>query len=154
MITLKAFLSKFLSEIEGKIAFKWSFKTRILCPSSDWPTDLALEFSPLIGGHNIRARSYIMDNTGLPIFLNNSPSDRCDQIFWLIKNSDLNFCAQETPFGLNVQVKKKFVKKWETSQSFVNPSPAHSQQSNTFTYWNSNAVESEREKLLKKKFRI
>ena len=58
-----------------------------------------------------------MTATGILIFLNNSPSDRCDQIVWMIKNSDLNYCVQETSFSLNIQLKKKFVVKWETNQS-------------------------------------
>ena len=51
------------------------------------------------------------------MFLNNSPSDRCDQILWLIKKSDLNFFAQETTFGLNIQLETKFLKKWESNQN-------------------------------------
>ena len=58
-----------------------------------------------------------MAKTGLPIFVNNSPSDRSDQIFWLVKNSQLNFCAQETPYSLNIQIKKKFVTPWKTDQT-------------------------------------
>ena len=53
----------------------------------------------------------------MPIFVNKCPSDRCDQILWLIKNSDLNYCVQETSFSLNVQLKKKFVNRWESSHS-------------------------------------
>ena len=53
-----------------------------------------------------------MCQTGLNMFKNNSPTDRCDQILCLIKNSNLNFSAQETPFTLHVTVRKKFVTRW------------------------------------------
>ena len=56
-----------------------------------------------------------MSKAGLPIFLNNSPLDRCDQILWLIKHSNLNFCAEETPFSLNVTIRKKFLNRWSSS---------------------------------------
>ena len=57
-----------------------------------------------------------MAKTGLPMFFNNSPDDRCDQLFGVIKKSQLNFCAQETPFSLNLQIKKKFIKTWPSDQ--------------------------------------
>ena len=50
------------------------------------------------------------------MFFNNSPDDRCDQLFGVIKKSQLNFCAQETPFSLNLQIKKKFIKTWSSEQ--------------------------------------
>ena len=36
----------------------------------------------------------------------------CDQIMWLVKHSNLNFNAQETPFSLNICLKKCFINKW------------------------------------------
>ena len=67
-----------------------------------------------------------MTATGLPIFLSNCPSERSDQILWLIKKSELNFCVQETTFSLNIQLKKKFVTKWENNRSSPH-SPSFSQ---------------------------
>ena len=66
-----------------------------------------------------------MSNPSIPMFLNNSSSDRCDKILWLIKQSELNFFAQETPFGLNIQLKKKFVMKWESNQNSSNPTESN-----------------------------
>ena len=53
-----------------------------------------------------------MVQTGFPIFLDNSPTGICDQILWLVKHSNLNFNAQETPFSLNICLKKCFINKW------------------------------------------
>ena len=47
-----------------------------------------------------------------PLFLENSPTVICEQIVWLIKNSNLNFQLKETPFGLDISLKKRFVQKW------------------------------------------
>ena len=49
---------------------------------------------------------------GLPTYVNNSPSGICEQILWLIKNSDLNYSVQETAFSLNICLKKTFLNKW------------------------------------------
>ena len=57
--------------------------------------------------------------TGLPFFLENNPAVICDQVLWLIKNSGLNFQVKETPFSLDINLKKNFVKVW--NQSTVNP---------------------------------
>ena len=56
-----------------------------------------------------------MDHDQRPIFLNNSPSIICEQILWLVKNSGLNFSVQETPFSLNLSIKKRFVTKWQNN---------------------------------------
>ena len=60
------------------------------------------------------------------MFINNSPLDRCDQILWLIKRSNLNFTAQETPFTLNVT--KKYVTRWQdgTPDNVEGPVPVFS----------------------------
>ena len=79
-----------------------------------------------------------MAKTGLPMFFNNSPSDRCDQIFWLIKNSDLNYWSQETPFGLNIQLKKKFVKRWGTAYASPNYSQSNLEENISNIYQNDN----------------
>ena len=50
-----------------------------------------------------------------PAFLSNSPAIICEQILWLVKNSGLNFSVQETPFGLNLSLKKRFVTKWQNN---------------------------------------
>ena len=62
------------------------------------------------------------------MFINNSPLDRCDQILWLIKRSNLNFTAQETPFTLNVTIKKKYVNRWQdgTPDNVEGPVPVFS----------------------------
>ena len=65
--------------------------------------------------------------TGLPIFLENTPKVVCEQILFLIKNSDLNFQLKETPFSLDISLKKRFVNHWNQSsqnhqsQNFVYP---------------------------------
>ena len=53
-----------------------------------------------------------MVQTGFPIFSENSPTVICDQIMWLVKHSNLNFNVQETPFSLNICLKKCFINKW------------------------------------------
>ena len=80
------------------------------------------------------------------MFLNNSPRDRCEQIFFLVKNSNLNFNAQETPFSLNIQIKKKFVNRWETGHPSANFASFYSQDlfsnaSNRSTNIQENTVE-------------
>ena len=57
--------------------------------------------------------------TGLPIFLENNPAVICDQVLWLIKNSGLNFQVKETPFSLDINLKKNFFKVW--NQTSANP---------------------------------
>ena len=60
------------------------------------------------------------------MFLNNSPKDICEQVYWLVKNSQLNFSAQETPYSLNLQIKKKFVNIWQSElQNFQSVSSVH-----------------------------
>ena len=67
------------------------------------------------------------EQSGLPIFLENTPSVICDQVLWLIKNSGLNFQVKETPFSLDINLKKRFVNLW--NQNYGNPvsnqSPPH-----------------------------
>jgi hypothetical protein len=53
---------------------------------------------------------------GLPIFLENSPQIICDQILWLIKHANLDFQVKETPFSLNLSLKKRFAHHWNSSQ--------------------------------------
>jgi hypothetical protein len=50
-----------------------------------------------------------------PAFLENSPKVIYEQIVLLIKNSNLNFQLKETPFGLYIQLKKRFVQTWPQS---------------------------------------
>ena len=47
-----------------------------------------------------------MQHPGLPVFLKNTPSMICDQVLWLVKNSNLNFQLKETPYSLNLSIKK------------------------------------------------
>ena len=53
-----------------------------------------------------------MIGTTQPLFMNNSPSTICDQILYLVKNSSLNFELHETPFSLNLKLKKSFAQYW------------------------------------------
>ena len=57
------------------------------------------------------------EKPGLPMFLENSPSVICDQVLWLIKNSGLNFQVKETPFSLDVKIKKRFTTFWNSNSS-------------------------------------
>ena len=50
---------------------------------------------------------------GLPIFLENAPNIICEQVLWLIKNSGLNFQVRETPFSLDINLKKRFTNLWK-----------------------------------------
>ena len=59
-----------------------------------------------------------MEQPGL--LTNFSPSMICEQILWLVKNSNLNFNVQETPFSLNLRLKKSFVTKWPNAQENTN----------------------------------
>ena len=52
-----------------------------------------------------------------PVFLNNSPSQICDQILYLVKNSNLNFELHETPFSLNLKLKKSFAQHWKKTDN-------------------------------------
>ena len=62
---------------------------------------------------------------GRPIFLENTPAVICEQVLWLIKNSGLDFHVKETPFSLDVQLKKKFTNHWtQKIGSFVPQQPA------------------------------
>ena len=62
---------------------------------------------------NLLASAQKMDVAFEPAFLNNSPSQICDQLLYLVKNSNLNFELQETPFSLNLQLKKSFAQHWK-----------------------------------------
>ena len=57
-----------------------------------------------------------MNLKGHPQYLENTPSVICDQVMWLVKNSGLNFSFHETPFSLDIKLKKRFVQKWATSE--------------------------------------
>lgn len=54
--------------------------------------------------------------SGMPIFLENSPQTICDQILWLVKNANLDFQLKETPFSINLSLKKRFAHHWNPSQ--------------------------------------
>jgi hypothetical protein len=54
-----------------------------------------------------------MDVSFEPVFLNNSPSHICDQILYLVKNSNLNLELQETPFSLNLNLKTSIAQHWK-----------------------------------------
>ena len=61
-----------------------------------------------------------------PVFLQNSPSVMCDQILYLVKNSNLNFELHETPFSLNLAIKKSFAHHWnKSSHQSAQHSEAH-----------------------------
>ena len=51
------------------------------------------------------------------MFLGNSPQIICGQIIWLIKSSNLNFQLKETPFGLEISFKKRFVQHWDNNRT-------------------------------------
>ena len=53
-----------------------------------------------------------MNGAFKPVFLENSPSMVCDQILFMVKNSDLNFQLHETPFNLSLNLKKSFAQHW------------------------------------------
>ena len=58
-----------------------------------------------------------MNQSFQPSFLSNSPGTICDQILYLVKNSDLNFDLHETPFSLNLNLKKSFVNHWKKTDN-------------------------------------
>ena len=61
-----------------------------------------------------------------PVFLQNSPSVICDQILYLVKNLNLNFEVHETPFSLNINLKKRFAHHWNRpNQSAAHNSEVH-----------------------------
>ena len=65
----------------------------------------------------------MQQNSALPP---NSPTIMCDQLVWLVKNSNLNFHLEETPFSLKLDIKKTFVNKWTSASpnfSYVNYPP-------------------------------
>ena len=51
----------------------------------------------------------------------NTPPLICDQIVWFIKNSNINFQLQETPYSLNIQIKKSFLNRWGENQNIDTP---------------------------------
>jgi hypothetical protein len=70
-----------------------------------------------IGLHNFHTYSFhhivtMTAEPGLPIFLENTPSVMCEQVLWLINNSGLNFQVRETPFSLDINLKKCYAKLW------------------------------------------
>ena len=63
---------------------------------------------------------------GLPIFLENTPSVMCEQVMWHIKNSGLNFQVRETPFSLDINLKKCYAKLWNLNAGNpVSSPPVH-----------------------------
>ena len=75
------------------------------------------------------------EQSGLPIFLENTPSVIWDQVLWLIKNSGLSFQVKETPFSLDINLKKRFANLWNhnygnpvSNQSPPHVSPQHRQE--------------------------
>ena len=64
-----------------------------------------------------------------PTYLKESPSVICEQVLWLIKNSGLNFQVKETPFSLDISLKKKFAHHWDLNidQSSSSQQPLFSQ---------------------------
>ena len=58
-----------------------------------------------------------MDPIYQPLFLKNSPSLICEQILYLVKNSNLNFEVNETPYSLNLNLKKSFTNHWNKPKS-------------------------------------
>ena len=80
------------------------------------------------------------EHSGLPIFLENTPSVVCDQVLWLIKNSGLNFQVKETPFSLDIKLKKRFVNLWNHRNPVSNFSPQHE----------NHVVQEPRDKILEK----
>ena len=64
------------------------------------------------------------EQPGVPTFLENTPNVICDQVLWLIKNSGLNFQIKETPFSLEIHLKKRFANHW--NQINGNPVPVQS----------------------------
>ena len=53
-----------------------------------------------------------MNGSFQPVFVKNSPGIICDQLLYLVKNSNLNFELHETPFSLNLNLKKSFTHHW------------------------------------------
>ena len=50
----------------------------------------------------------------------------CEQVLWLIKNSGLNFQVRETPFSLDINLKKCYAKLWnQNNGNPVSSQPAH-----------------------------
>ena len=60
-----------------------------------------------------------------PAFLQNSPSGICDQILYLVKNSNLNFELHETPFSLNLNIKKSFAQHWNRNNQSAHHTEVH-----------------------------
>ena len=59
-----------------------------------------------------------------PNYLNNcSPTILCDQVMWLVKNSGLNFSFHETPFSLDIKIKKKFVTRRGETGAYIYSQP-------------------------------
>ena len=73
-----------------------------------------------------------MDVNFQPLFLKNSPSLICDQILYLVKNSNINFDLHETPFSLKLNLKKSFAQHWNkpdyTAQNNLPSQPPFPQQ--------------------------
>ena len=61
----------------------------------------------------------------LPVFLENTPGVICDQILFLVKNSNLDFQLKETPFSLNLSVKKRFSNHWNWNQGCASRQNIH-----------------------------
>ena len=97
------------------------------------PIVIGWDKTAVIGQHNFNTASSphialtMTEKAGLPIFLENRPSVMCEQVLWLIKNSGLNFQVRETPFSLDINLKKCYAKLW--NQNNGNPVssqlPAH-----------------------------
>ena len=86
----------------------------------------------VIGLHNLNTASSLhialtmTGKAGLPIFLENRPSVMYEQVLWLIKNSGLNLQVRETPFSLDINLKKCYAKLWnQNNGNPVSSQPAH-----------------------------
>ena len=64
-----------------------------------------------------------MNQSFQPSFLSNSPGTICDQILYLVKNSNLNFELHETPFSFNLNLKKSFVHHWKKTDNSAQNNP-------------------------------
>ena len=109
-IKIREKLTKYVKKVKKWFKFKLLFI--LFC---DWLVQGRFWLAVTI--HEARAMQLPEPSeSGMPIFLENSPQTICDQILWLVKNANLDFQLKETPFSINLSLKKRFAHHWNPSQ--------------------------------------
>ena len=87
---------------------------------------------PLIGSQIYRKREIYRFRFEMKISSKLNPSDACDVLLSYVKRSNLNFQISESPFSVNVEIKKSFI----TNKNGVERSASFDDNSDTLKHEN------------------